>query len=215
MLLMWGAEPLQGQVGYGSDVAANILVPTGKFSSYYNLGFGGWAGMFYDTEPSIRVTLSGGLSWLPISNEGVNEEYRARGGTGTVDAQGSLLTIPLLLGVRLMTQGPDLRVYGLIEGGLYLYRVKLSGTITDQTGSAPLPETSEFRAELGLNGGIGVLVPMKDNLSLDICARYHLIRDSEYSSSSSSGSNVVVGTSQLLSLTVGVNFYFSSPGAGK
>jgi hypothetical protein len=117
--------------------------------------------------------------------------------------------------VRLITSGPDLRVYGLVEGGLYLYRVKLSGTITDQTGTAPMPETSEFKAEAGVNLGLGVLAPIKENLSLDISVRYHFIRDSEYSSSASSGSNVVVGTSQLLSLSVGLNYYFSTPGSRK
>ena len=92
------------------------------------------------------------------------------------------------------------RFFGMLEGGLYTYRTSFTGTYGS---GAPLDE-SEFRSEPAFVFGGGVLFPFNKELSLDVNIRYHWIRDSEYINYAGSS----IANSRLLSLGVGVNWFF-------
>ena len=198
----------QGQPSYGVDIAAAAGVPTGKSAELYNPGFGVQGGFFYDLESNVRLGISLGYIRFGLDQEALRKQYGLQGGTGSLEASGGVGGIPILLSVRLITpktSGP--RFYGLLEGGLYIYRSSISGTITDDLGNRAPIENSEFRTESGVALGLGGSLPVGENLYADLNVKYHFVRDSEFSLSAT-GNTAAVGTSQFLTLALGVTYSF-------
>jgi Outer membrane protein beta-barrel domain len=202
-------SPASAQLTYGSEATANVMVPTSSFSDAFGAGFGGTLGMFFDMEPHLRVTLSGGYLSSPVKESGVQEIYEQSGGTGTVSSSGSAKVIPLLVGLQLITPGP-MRVYGALEAGLYIYKVDVTGTIMDITGSSNVTLADETRTEFGVNLGFGALLPMNENMSLAAGVKYHFVKTSEFRSTTGGASAMTLSTNQFLSLAVGLNWAFPS-----
>jgi outer membrane protein W len=96
-----------------------------------------------------------------------------------------------------------MRLYGLLEGGLYSYSTSFTGTY----GSGAPVDESEFRSEAGVAFGGGVLFPLNKELSLDVNVRYHWVNDSEYIDYEGTS----IANSRLLTFGVGVNWFFSLP----
>lgn len=186
------------QTGYGTELTGNFVLPIGKNAEYYNVGFGGLVGFYYDITDNFRLALALGYLRLGINESKVNSLY-ASGGQDA-DIKGGVGAIPALISLRLISPGPAMRFYGLLEGGLYTYRTSFSGTYGS---GAPLDE-SEFRSEAGFVFGGGVLFPLNKELSLDINIRYHWVQDSEYINYAGSS----IANSRLLSLGIGVNWFF-------
>lgn len=186
------------QTGYGTELTGNFVLPIGKNAEFYNVGFGGLVGFYYDFTENFRLALALGYLRLGINESKVNSLY-ASGGQDA-DIKGGVGAIPALISLRLISPGPRMRFYGMLEGGLYTYRISFTGTYG---GGAPLDE-SEFRSEPGFVFGGGVLFPFNKELSLDVNIRYHWIRDSEYINYAGSS----IANSRLLSLGVGVNWFF-------
>jgi len=195
---------LSAQTGYGTDVTAIIGIPTGKNSQVYNIGFGGLASFYYDIEDNVRLALTLGFIRMSVDNEGLNKALTESGGSGTVDIDGVLRSIPVILSVRLITPGPKIRFYGMLEGGIYTYWSKATGTYFPGNGEVPIDE-SEFRSEPGFAAGIGILFPLKEDLNFDINVRYTFIQDSEYLNLG----NSTISSSQMLMFGLGVNWFFT------
>jgi len=187
------------QYGYGTELTGNFVLPIGKNAEYYNVGFGGLVGFYYDITENFRLALALGYLRSGINESKVNSLY-ASGGQDA-DIKGGVGAIPALISLRLISPGPGMRFYGMLEGGLYTYRTSFSGTY----GSGAPVDESEFRSEPGFVFGGGVLFPFNKELSLDVNVRYHWIQDSEYLNYGSGNS---LGNSRLLSLGVGVNWFF-------
>ena len=187
-----------GQNGYGTEVSGNFVLPIGKNAEYYNIGFGGLVGFYYDFTENFRLALAIGYLRSGINESKVNSLY-ANGGQDA-DIKGGVGAIPALISLRLISPGPSIRFFGMLEGGLYTYRTSFTGTYGS---GAPLDE-SEFRSEPAFVFGGGVLFPFNKELSLDVNIRYHWIRDSEYINYAGSS----IANSRLLSLGVGVNWFF-------
>jgi hypothetical protein len=186
------------QLGYGTELTGNFLVPIGKNAEYYNIGFGGLVGFYYDIAENFRMALVLGYLRAGINEDKVNSLYASGGQDANIE--GGVAVIPALISLRLISPGPRMRLYGLIEGGLYSYNTSFSGTYG---GGAPVDE-SEFRSEPGIAFGGGVLFPLNEELSLDVNVRYHWVQDSEYIDYEGSS----IANSRLLSLGVGVNWFF-------
>jgi len=186
------------QVGYGSEVNGDIFIPIGKNASYYNIGFGGLAGFYYDITENFRMALVLGYMYASINESNVNNDFASSG--QTADVKGGVGVIPTLISLRLVSPGPGMRFYGMLEGGLYTYSTNISGTYP---GGAPIDE-SEFRSEPGFVFGGGVLFPLKDDISLDVNVRYNWINDSEYINYS----GTAIANSQAITFGVGVNWFF-------
>jgi opacity protein-like surface antigen len=197
------------QLMYGSEVTGNVMIPTSSFSDAFSTGFGGTLGVFFDMEPNLRVTMSGGYLSSPVKESGVQKAYEEGGGTGTVSPTGSVKAIPLLLGLQLITPGP-MRVYGSFEAGIYIYAVDVTATITDNTGSSNVTLADESRTEFGVNFGFGALFPLKDNISVAAGAKYHFVKTSEFRSTTGGASEITLSTNQFLSFGIGLNWAFPS-----
>ena len=78
-----------------------------------------------------------------------------------------------------MLPGSSPRFYAIIEAGLYLYSTNANGTITysGNAGTAPIDQ-SEFSSEPGFDLGLGALFPVSKEISIDVNARYHFVRNS-------------------------------------
>ena len=187
------------QYGYGTELTGNFVLPIGKNAEYYNVGFGGLVGFYYDITENFRLALALGYLRSGINESKVNSLY-ASGGQDA-DIKGGVGAIPALISLRLISPEPGMRFYGMLEGGLYTYRTSFSGTY----GSGAPVDESEFRSEPGFVFGGGVLFPFNKELSLDVNVRYHWIQDSEYLNYGSGNS---LGNSRILSLGVGVNWFF-------
>ena len=200
-LLMSGIT--MSQSGYGTDVTGVFAIPTGKDAKLYNPGFGALAGFYYDVEENVRLALVLGFIRMGLDNDELNKKL-AGNNKGSADINGSVNTIPILVSFRLVTPGPKMRFYGLVEAGIYTYWTKAEGTYFPGDGEVPIDE-SEFRSEVGLAVGGGVLFPLNDELNFDFNIRYHFVRDSEYLNI---GNTVASTTSQMLTLGVGVSWFF-------
>ena len=193
------------QNGYGTEVNGNIVLPIGKNAEDYSIGFGGLVGFYYDVAENFRLALVLGYLRVSINEDKINGDFTSGGQTGNLNVSGGIGAIPAILSLRFISPGPGMRLYGLLEGGLYTYRTSISGTYTIGSDPPLNVDKSEFRSEPGVAFGGGVLFPLNTELSLDVNVRYHWIRDSEYLNYGSGNS---IANSRLLSLGVGVNWFF-------
>ncbi len=189
------------QPGYGTELTGNVVIPIGKYAEYSNIGFGGLVGFYYDVAENFRIALVLGYMRLNVNESKVNELYASGGQQANIT--GGVGVIPALISIRLISPGPGMRLYGLLEGGLYSYSKSFSGTYG---GGAPVDE-SEFRSEPGFAFGGGVLFPLNKELLLDVNVRYHWVNDSEYIDYEGTS----IANSRLLTLGVGVNWFFALP----
>lgn len=186
------------QPGYGTELSGNFILPIGKNAEYYNVGFGGLVGFYYDITDNFRMALVLGYLRSGINESKVNEYYSSNG--QEADIKGGVGAIPALISFRLVSPGPGMRFYGMLEGGLYTYRTSFSGTY----GSGAPVDESDFRSEPGFVFGGGLLFPFNKEISLDVSIRYHWIQDSEFSKYE----GTAIANSRLISLGVGVNWFF-------
>lgn len=190
------------QLGYGSEVSGILAIPTGKDASIYNVGFGGLAGFYYDVDDKIRLSLVIGFIRLGVNNDELNKKL-SNANQGRANINGSTTAIPVILSFRLITPGPKMRFYGLLEAGIYTYWSKADGTYFPGDGEVPI-DKSEFRSEPGFTAGGGMLFPLNEELNIDFNVRYTFVQDSEYLNLGGTS----VATSQMLLLGVGVNWFF-------
>ncbi|RKY99736.1 MAG: hypothetical protein DRQ13_01745 [Ignavibacteriae bacterium] len=203
LFLMLVSSSALGQSGYGTDVTGVFAIPIGKEANLYNPGFGALAGFYYDIEENVRLALVLGYIRMGLNNSELNKKL-AGNNNGSADINGSVNTFPILASFRLVTPGPKMRFYGLIEAGIYTYWNKAEGTYFPGDGEVPIDE-SEFRSEVGMAFGGGVLFPLNDELNFDFNVRYHFVRDSEYLNIENT---VAATTSQMLTIGLGVSWFF-------
>lgn len=189
------------QNGYGTELTGNVVIPIGKNAEYFNIGFGGLIGFYYDVTDNFRMALVLGYLRASVNESKVNEIYSSGGQEANIT--GGVGVIPALISIRFISPGPGMRLYGLLEGGLYTYNTSFSGTY----GGGATVDESEFRSEAGIAFGGGVLFPLNKELSLDVNVRYHWVNDSEYIDYEGTS----IANSRLLTLGVGVNWFFALP----
>lgn len=194
------------QAGYGTELTGNLIIPLGKYAENYNPGFGALVGFYYDIEENFRLAFVTGYLHSGVNENTINGNHASDGSVW--DVSGGVSAIPALLSLRLISPGPGMRLYGLVELGLYTYRSSITGSYTVQGDPDPVPvDESEYRFEGGLAVGGGVLFPLNEELSIDANLRYHWINDSEYSDVQTTD-GTYLGSSKILSIGVGVNWFF-------
>ena len=129
------------QMGYGTELNGNLIVPIGKYADDYNLGFGALVGFYYDVADNFRLAFVTGFLRSSINESNINGDFTSGGQQGNVDVSGGVSTIPALLSLRLISPGPGMRMYGLLELGLYTYKTSISGTYTIGSQSTPVDES--------------------------------------------------------------------------
>ena len=190
------------QTGYGTDITGVVAVPTGKNSELYNTGFGTLASFYYDVDEKIRIALLLGYITLGLDGDKLNNKLEDAG-EGNASISGSSNAIPVIISFRLITTGPNIRFYGLLEAGIYTFWSKARGTYFPGDGDVPI-DKSEFKSEPGFSVGGGLLFPLSEELNLDVNLRYTFIQDSEYLNFGSTS----VSTSQMLLFGIGLNWFF-------
>ena len=206
------------QSSYGSDLSATVAFPTGVNAEYFNTGYGAIGGFYYEMESNWRIGLTLGFIYSGISGDEVNNYFQTlEQQSGSVDLSGNVSTIPILLSFKYMLPGNSPRFYAILEAGLYLYSTNATGTITytGTAGTSPI-DKSEFSSEPGFALGLGALFPMSKEISIDVNARYHFVRNSEtikvdYDYDNQGNyypSEESVGSSHFINIGVGANWNF-------
>ena len=206
------------QSSYGSDLSATVAIPTGVNSEYFKTGFGAIGGFYYEMESNWRIGLTLGFIYSGINSDEVNNYFQTLDQqTGSVNLTGNVSTIPILLSFKYMLPGKSPIFYGILEAGLYVYWTKTNGTITytGNVGTSPI-DKSEFSSEPGFALGLGALFPVSKEISIDVNARYHFVRNSgtikvdyDYDNSGNLyASEERVGSSHFINIGVGANWNF-------
>ena len=205
------------QSSYGSDLSATVAFPTGVNAEYFNTGYGAIGGFYYEMESNWRIGLTLGFIYSGINGDEVNNYFQTlEQQQGSVDLSGNVSTIPILLSFKYMLPGSSPRFYGIIEAGLYLYSTNANGTITYTGGESSTVDKSEFSSEPGFALGLGALFPVSKEISIDVNARYHFVRNSgtikvEYDYDNQGNyypSEESVGSSHFINIGVGANWNF-------
>lgn len=200
------------QKSYGSELSGTVAIPTGANSQFYKTGYGAIVGMYYEMESDWRIGLTLGFIRFGIDQNEVNNYFQSNlGQNGTIDVNGSVSAIPVLVSFKYLFPGPAARFYAVIEGGLYTYWSKYNGNIIYSDGSAAPLDNSEFNSEVGLALGLGALFPVNEEISIDAGVRYHIIRNSgtiKVIYDKYNNGEEKVGTSNFLNISIGANWNF-------
>lgn len=191
------------QEKYGSEIMLNAVVPTGPDAKFFNTGLGINGNFYYDIEKNIRIGISIGYLRITADGEEISNHYKSISSEGDLQASGSISALPLMLTFRLISPESSMRIYGLIEGGLWTYWIKASGEFTNNGATSKI-DKSEFRNEAGFAVGLGTLFGLSDVLSLDISVKYQFVQDSEYLNVNYNS----ISTSQMLLFGAGLNWNF-------
>ena len=195
---------------YGSDLAATVAFPTGPNSIYFKTGIGAIAGFYNDMGANWRIGLTIGFIRMGVNSQEVNNYFQTLGEEGSVEIDGSLSTIPILLSAKYLFPGESTRIYGIIEGGLYTYWTKAEGSIIytgANAGTVPFDQ-SEFSSEVGFNFGLGALIPVSKEISIDASVRYHIVRNAETVKVVYSTGEEKVGSTHFVNVSLGANWNF-------
>jgi hypothetical protein len=206
------------QSNYGSDLSATIAIPTGVNEEYFNTGFGAIGGFYYGMESNWRIGLTLGFIYSGINGDEVNNYFQTlEQQTGSIDLNGHVSTIPILLSFKYILPGKSPIFYGILEAGLYVYWTNATGTITypADAGTSPI-DKSEFSSEPGFALGLGALFPVSKEISIDVNARYHFVRNSgtikvKYDYDNQGNyypTEETVGSSHFINIGVGANWNF-------
>jgi len=199
------------QTRYGTEVSVGAAIPTGTFAPVFSTGPEVNLAFSMGSEPTVGYHLLLGWSRMTLDAEGLTGSADFNPDGGTFEGEGSVNVYPILIGVRFYPDKPGARPYGLLEAGVFMYSKSFKGgTYTDPTGDVSnLSSSSSFRAEPGFNAGIGVLIPVADDKSLNLGVRYHLVKDSQYYNLTPTGSTTTyVGFSQYIGLTAGLDISY-------
>jgi opacity protein-like surface antigen len=206
------------QKSYGSELSATVAIPTGPSSEYFKTGYGAIGGFYYEYESSWRIGLTLGFIRFGANSTELNNYFQTRlpvGTEGTLDIDGSVSTIPILLSCKyVIPSGASTKFYGIIEGGLYTYWTQTKGNIIyTNSPNEPLPfDKSEFSSEIGWDLGFGALFSVGEDVSIDASVRYHFVRnegtiDVDYDNQGNY-QDESVGSSHFLNIGIGANWNF-------
>ena len=211
LAMLLGNLGSEAQTRYGTDAHFVISIPTARFGENFNTGLGAELSFYWETEDYLRIAAVLGYHHWPINPDAVSRYYTEMGGAGTLNPEGGTGAFPILLSLKLVSPKPGVRPYGIIEGGFYIYTLDVSGTYTYQGTTQPIPGQTKSRTEPALNLGFGVLFPIDADISADLHMRYHIVKNSTYYEydSNSGASGVTVGTSNFLSIALGVSYSFA------
>ena len=210
-LMLGPARPANAQAGYGTTVSLGPLFPSGKYGEYFTTGYGATVGFSIANEKTVSYHLLFGYGRFGLDNKALNESATLNSEQGRYDVGGAIHLYPILLGVTFFPDREGAKPYGLLEFGLYMASRKFDGgTYTKPNGNQSVfAKSSQFRAEPGLNLGMGVLLPLSPGKSLDLGVRYNFVKDSQYYNLAGTGGNsTYVGFSQYFSLSAGFEFSY-------
>ncbi len=141
----------QGNIGISAQ--GGMTLPIGDFGDYVKPGYGGTGFLFFQLSPGIEITATSGKFMWDLDSE---------------EADVTLSSIPLLLGIRYYFGEGGYAPYAALEGGLHFLKTEGMGFVD---------ETEEF----GYGIGGGLLFRVSNNFFFDLGVKYNSILDSEAS----------------------------------
>jgi len=219
IILLLSASNSFSQKSYGSELSATVAIPTGPSSEYFNTGYGAIGGFYYEYESSWRIGLTLGFIRFGANSTELNNYFQTRlpvGTQGTLDIDGSVSTIPILLSCKyVIPSEASTKFYCIIEGGLYTYWTQTKGKVvytSPDAGEVPF-DKSEFSSEIGWDLGFGALFSVGEDVSIDASVRYHFVRnegtiDVDYDNQGNY-QDESVGSSHFFNIAIGANWNFN------
>ncbi len=205
-LLLIALSSVHSQEKYGAGIALGFSFPVGDWSKVYNPGFGGDFSFGYFVEENLSLYASIGITNWGLDNEKFNSEIND---PGEYDLDGSIQTLPVLIGLKWSFLKEGFSPFILIEAGLYNYSIDLAGKYTDADGEVSIVSAiNETFRESGFNFGLGFEKELDKNLLLEIRGRYHLVSNGKTYDYGDGESHYIVGTSEFISVTAGIYFRF-------
>lgn len=201
---------IYGQADYGFTVKGGVNFPVGDFSKYYNIGFGGFGGLFYNINNTTRIAFSIGYNSWSLDLDALNEELKNSGNTGKYDVDAPITTVPILINVKFFWRNSEkFHPYVVLEGGIYKISRELYGRYIPAEGE-PLrlnPENEDVTSG-SFNFGIGFEYPINEVITLDVSSRYHLVLNQDEHNFGDAGYGTSYSTNNFISVFAGVNVFF-------
>lgn len=161
-------------------VSAGTSLPISDFGTFFDNGFGARALFAYEVNPGMFFTATAGFNRWTVDNQAINDAVVPVIGVPvelTID--GSLRSVPLMIGIRYSPLPKGIQPYLALEAGVHLLQLDLSGTVTTGPNVSPLPSSSDSWSAFGLAAGLGVAVPFARRWALEISATYSSVEQAK------------------------------------
>lgn len=210
LLLVLTAGRAPAQMVYTTDASAGVMMPAASFGTYFKTGLALNLAFSMTGGEGTRYHLALGYHRSALDNQALTDDPDSNPKGGQYDVAGAVSAFPILVGLKLISPKQETRPYGVLEAGVYLYSKKFDGgTFTYPDGTAiQVSSSSSFKVEPGVNLGVGMLVPLDAERSLDFALRYHYVNNS---GEPEIPGDIYVAASQYFTLTVGLSWAFVAP----
>lgn len=168
------AVSLNAQGKFAVSVNGDVALPMGNFGDLAKTGFGGLVAGVYNATPNIQVTLkSGYLTWSTETPASI------QAAASSVN-EGTLTSIPVLVGARYVAGKGKLKPYGAAELGMHFTSTEVP-SVTLPTGQSVGGGTTTD-SNFGFGFGGGVYYEVAKTVDLELNAQYNIISTSGNSS---------------------------------
>lgn len=196
----------------------NINFPNGKFTEFFNIGYGGDVHFLYLFGNASILSLSVGYNGFGLDLEDFNSKAKEAGIDARFEIESSFSTIPILIGAKwYFLKKKSGSPYVMIEAGYYNYSFKFSGTAEVNTSGenelVDLPEIDESGMEPMLRLSVGYIIFIQRHWFIDASINYSVLVDAftvndpiDPEDPEATYSNAQ--TLNYISLTAGINYRF-------
>jgi len=211
---------VKAQSDFAVGVNGNVNFPNGKFTEYFETGYGGDAHFLYLFGNSSIFSLSVGYNRFGLDIDAFNAKANELLELNTkFDVESTFSTIPILLGVKWYflkqkTQSP----YIMIEAGFYNYNFTFKGvaTLVEPGGNSipiELPEFDENGTETMLRVSAGYIFFIQKHWFIDASVNYIVLTDAFTVDvpADPEDAEAITGAAQTLnyfSISAGINYRF-------
>ncbi len=185
------AVSLNAQGKFALSVNGDVALPMGNFGDIAKTGFGGLVAGVYSINDNLQATLKAGyLTWSTETPANLAAQVAAQNANLE---EGTLTSIPVLVGARYVAGKGKLKPYGAAELGMHFTSTEVPSVTlpTGQTVGGGTTSDSNF----GFGFGGGVYYEVAKTVDLELNAQYNII-----STSGSSSGFINVGVGALFHL---------------
>jgi len=208
--LMIFTGSIYGQADYGFTLKGGVNFPVGDFVKYYNAGFGGFGGLFYNINSTTRISFTIGYNSWALDLDALNKDLNDSGNPGRYDIEAPISTIPILINVKFFwRKNKKFHPYVVLEGGVYKTSKEVYGRFIPQDGkSLQVTPRDVSTTDGSFNFGVGFEYPLNEVLTLDVSSRYHLVLNQDVYNLGDIGYGTTYSTNNFISIFAGINVFF-------
>lgn len=201
---------IYGQADYGFTLKGGVNFPVGDFVKYYNAGFGGFGGLFYNINSTTRISFNIGYNSWALDLDALNKDLNNSGNPGKYDIEAPISTIPILINVKFFWRNnKKFYPYVVLEGGVYKTSKEVYGKFIPQDGkSLQVTPRDVSTTDGSFNFGVGFEYPLNEVLTLDVSSRYHLVLNQDVYNLGDIGYGTAYSTNNFISIFAGINVFF-------